>query len=131
MLGVMIKLVDDQHSIHPPTLHPTVLEAMSLLDIAIAFTMSSEITSTLFRHMSPYQTEILVQPQGIKIPIVESMEDVIYLASTKKMRGASCIVRKERLVLVWSNSVENILPHGAELEKLLLETVSFALGILA
>jgi hypothetical protein len=124
MLGVMIKLMDDQHSIHPPALHSMAAEAMNSMDGGVAFTMASDITATLFRQMSPYQSEILVQPQGIRIPIVDSLEDVIYLGTTKKMRGSSCIVRKDKVIVVWSNSVENILPHGAELEKLLLETVS-------
>jgi len=103
------------------------IEAINSIDAAIAFTMASEITATLFRQMSPYQSEILVQPQGIRIPIVESFEDVIHLGSNNQIRGYSCIVRREKAILVWSSSVENILPHGAELEKLLLETVSLAL----
>lgn len=124
MLGVMIKLLNDQHSVHPPTLNSRAAEAMKSTDGAVMFTMSSDITSTLFRQMSPYQTEILVQPQGIKIPVLDSFEDVIYLGTTNKLKGSSCIVRKDRVILVWSDAVENILPHGAELEKLLLETVS-------
>jgi hypothetical protein len=129
MVGVMIKLAHHQQSIHPPELHPMIIAAVNSIDAAIAFTMASEITGTLFRQMSPYQSEILVQPQGIRIPIVESLDEVIHLASTDQIRGASCIVRSERVILVWSNSVENILPHGAELEKLLMETVSLALQL--
>jgi len=124
MVGVMMKLAYNQHAIHPSTLHPMAVEAINSIDAAIAFTMASEITATLFRQMSPYQSEIVVQPQGIRIPIVESFGDITRLASTDQIRGSSCIVRKERIILVWSNSVENILPHGAELEMLLLETVS-------
>jgi len=127
IIGVIIKLAHDQRSIYPPTLHPMTIEAINSIDAAIAFTMASEITATLFRQMSPYQSEILVQPQGIRIPIVESFEDVIHLGSNNQIRGYSCIVRREKVILVWSSSVENILPHGAELEKLLLETVSLAL----
>ena len=126
-VGVMIKLPHDQHSIHPPTLHSMIIEAVNSVDAAIAFTMASEITATLFRQMSPYQTEILVEPQGIRIPIVESLDNIIQLANTNQIRGSACIVRSERVILVWSNSIENILPHGAELEKLLLETVSLVL----
>jgi hypothetical protein len=128
-VGVMIKLAHYQHSIHPPTLHSKTVEAINTIDAAIAFTMVSEITATLFRQMSPYQSEILVQPQGIRIPVVETFEEVIQLASTNQIRGSACIIRSERIILVWSNSVENILPHGAELEKLLLETVSLGFQI--
>jgi hypothetical protein len=124
VVGVMIKRDVDQHSIHPPNLNPMTIEAINSLDCGIAFTLTSEITATLFRQMSPFQNEIIVQPQGIRIPIVESLQDVIYLASTKRLIGSACGVKKEKLILVWSDSVENILPHGAEMERLLLETVS-------
>lgn len=85
--------------------------------------MASEITATLFRQMSPYQSEILVQPQGIRITVVESFEDTVRLLIADQIRGSPCILRSERVILVWSNSVENILPRGAELEMLLLETI--------
>jgi hypothetical protein len=73
--------------------------------------------------MSPYQTEIVIQPHGILIPVVQSMQQVADLVNANQMRGNACIVRNERIVLVWTDSVENLLPHGAELEKLLIETV--------
>jgi hypothetical protein len=122
-IGVMIKLGKDELARHPPTLNPTVIAAFESIDAPIAFTMSSDITASLFRQMSPYQTDIVIQPHGILIPIVQSMQQVADLANDNQMRGNACIVRNERMVLVWTDSVENLLPHGAELEKLLIETV--------
>lgn len=124
-VGVMIRRALDQHSIHPPTLNQMMIETIQSIDCGIAFTLTSEITATFFRQMSPFQTEISVQPQNIKIPIVETLEDLIYLATTKRLAGTVCVVRKERIILVWSESVESISPHGAEVERLILETVSF------
>jgi hypothetical protein len=122
-IGVMIKLGKDELARHPPTLNPTVIAAFEGIDASIAFTMSSDITASLFRQMSPYQTEIVIQPHGILIPVVQSMQQVADLVNANQMRGNACIVRNERIVLVWTDSVENLLPHGAELEKLLIETV--------
>jgi hypothetical protein len=104
-----------------------VIETINSIECGIALTLISEITATFFRQMSPFQAEISVQRQNIRIPIVESLEDVIYLATTKRLSGSVCIVRKEKIVLVWTESVESILPHAAEVERLLLETVSFAI----
>jgi hypothetical protein len=125
VLGVVIRLANSQHVVHPPDISPTTIEAIEGIDAAVGFTMSSEITAALFRQMSPYQTEIMVHAHGLKIPIVESFEDVVHLAnSTNGIRGSACIMRKEKVILVWSNTVQNLLPHGAEIEKLLVDTVS-------
>ena len=123
--GVVIKRALDQHSFHPPALNPMTIETVNSIECGIAFTLTSEITATFFRQMSPFQTEMFIQPQNIKIPIVESLEDLVYLATTKRLAGTVCVIRKERIILVWSESVESILPHGAEVERLLFETVSF------
>lgn len=129
-LGVMIKLRHNQHSIYPSTLHPMFILAINSIDAAVAFTMVSEVILTLFRQMSPYQSEIPVQQQGIRIPIIESLEEFINLDNCSLMGDYSCVIRRERVVLVWSNAVDNILPHGSEVEKLLSETVNLTLPLL-
>jgi hypothetical protein len=89
-----------------------------------AFTMSSEITSALIDQISPFQTEIQVQPRGIKINIVRSLA---HLASGKTQvtkKAYMCILREERVVLVWNDSVEGILTHGADVEGLLVGIVN-------
>lgn len=122
-IGVMLKLGSDALVRHPPTLNSTVIAAFESIDASIAFTMSSVITASLFRQLSPYQTDIVIQPQGIIIPVVESLQQVVDSADTSHMRGNACIVKNEKIILVWTDSVENLLPHGAELEKMLMETV--------
>lgn len=130
MVGIMMKLADHRWSVAPTNLHMDTIQAIDSLDAVIAFTMVSEITATLFRQISPYQTEIVIQPRGIKIPIVNTFEDVVYLATTKRLDGSACLVRRQKLVLVWSDMVESILPHGAEVEKLLLESVSSSFNLI-
>lgn len=125
VIGIMMKLGNDELARQPASLNSMVIAAFESLDAAIAFTMSSDITASLFRQLSPYQTEIVIQPHGIKIPIVDSLQQVVDLANTRHMRGNACIVKDEKIVLVWTNSIDNLLPHGAELEKLLVETVYF------
>jgi hypothetical protein len=126
-VGVMMKVAEDEFKIFPEEiqLDPTMIKLISCLNAKVAFTMVSKTTATVFRQISPYQKEIVIQPHGIRIAVVESLDDVIYLASAKKLSGFSCLVRREEVFLVWSNAIENILPHGAESEKLLVETVDF------
>lgn len=122
-IGVMMKLGNGELARQPSTLNPIVIEAFESLDASIAFTMSSDITALLFRQMSPFQTEIVIQPHGILIPIVQSLQHVVDLANAHQMTGNACIVKNERIVLAWTKTVESLLPHGAELERLLMETV--------
>jgi hypothetical protein len=122
-VGVMMKVAEDEFKRFPEELDPAMIKLMSCINAKVAFTMVSKTTATLFRHISPYQNEIVVQPHGIRIAIVESLDDIMYLASTKKLKGFSCLVRREEIFLVWSHAIENILPHGAESEKLLVQTV--------
>lgn len=96
----MIKLGKNELARHPPTLNPTVIAAFESIDAPIAFTMSSDITASLIRQMSPYQTEIVIQPNGILIPVVQSIQQVADLANANQIRGNACIVRNERMVLV-------------------------------
>jgi hypothetical protein len=129
-IGVMMKVGNEELARQPPTLNSMVIAAFESIDASIAFTMSSNITASLFRQMSPYQTEIVLRPQGVKIPIVESLEQAVTLATANKIKGNACIIRNEKIVLVWTNSVDNLLPHGAEIEKLLVETVSYLQSLL-
>lgn len=57
--------------------------------------------------------------------VVESLQQVTDLANAGQMKGNACIIKNEKIVLVWTDSVENLLPHGAELERLLVDTVRF------
>lgn len=122
-IGVMIKVGKDELARHPPTLNPTVIAAFESIDASTAFTMSSDITASLFRQLSPYQRDIVIQPHGFLIPIVQSMQQVIDLANANLLMGNACVIKDDKVILIWTDSVENLLPHGAELEKLLVETV--------
>jgi hypothetical protein len=124
VLGVIMKLGKSQNAIHPPTLNSRTIEAFESINATIAFTMSSKITDALFCHMSPYQTEVSIQSLGIKLPIIDSFEQIVHLSKLGNITGSCYIIRGARVILVWSDSVQNLLPHGAELERLIVETVS-------
>ena len=96
--------------------------AIRSIGLPVAFTMSSDITSTVFAQISPYQTEIVIQPRGNRIPIVNSLQDVPARCFEIKQNHA-CLVREENIVLLWANTVEDTSPHGSDVEQMLMETV--------
>jgi hypothetical protein len=124
-IGVAVRMPDGNYSTEPPTADHNLYKVLQSLNCKCAFTMSSEITSALLDQIGPFQTELSVAPRGVKINIVQSIR---HLASGKSVvtgKSYVCILREERIVLVWNDSVEGILTHGADIEGILVGIVSF------
>jgi hypothetical protein len=129
-VGVMIKIADRQYAREPKTIDPIVLKAFQCMDAAIAFTMTSVVTSAIFRQITPSQKELIVKSRGTALPIVDTFEDLISLVSMHGLTGTAYLLRRPQLVLVWSNSVEDILMCGASLDELLCQAVSLDIHLL-
>lgn len=123
-VGVMIKIADRQYAREPTTIDPTVVKAFQRMDASIAFTMTSVVTSAIFRQITPNQKELIVKSRGTSLPIVDTFEDLISSVSMHGLIGTAYLLRRPQLVLVWSNSVEDILMCGATMDELLCQAVS-------
>lgn len=86
--------------------------------------MSSEITAVLIDQLSPFQTEVQLHQRGLRIPIVRSLAELASGTTAVTKRSYMCILREERVVLLWNDSVEGILTHGGEVEGILIGVVS-------
>jgi len=122
-VGVAVRLPDGNYSSEPPSMDHNLYKVLQSLNCKCAFTMSSEITSALLDQISPFQTEISIQPRGIKIDIVRSLSHLATGKTLVTKKSYMCILREERVVLVWNDSVEGILTHGQEVEGLLVGIV--------
>jgi hypothetical protein len=109
----------------PPTSNHIVVDVIKNISLAVAFTMSSEITAAVFRQISPYQDEIVIQPRGIRIPIFESF-NALSTGHSTIFNSFVYLVKKEKVALVWAPSVESVLPHGSDIESKLLGWVSLS-----
>ena len=89
--------------------------------------MTSKITAAVFRQLTPYQTEIIIEPSNIRFPIIGSLDDLISAKENTWDGSYACLVRKEKLVLCWTDSAESILLHGADVERKLLGSVCLVL----
>jgi hypothetical protein len=125
-IGVAVRLPDGNYTTEPANIDPQFYKVLQNLSSKVAFTMSSEITAALIDQISPFQTEIQVQPRGIRIPVVQSLAELASGTTNVTKKSYMCVLRSERVVLVWNDSVEGILTHGTDVESIIVGIVSFA-----
>lgn len=123
--GVAVRLPDGRYITEPRNLDHNFYRILEFLSCKAAFTMSSEITSALIDQISPFQTEIQIRGRGLKIPVVQSFAELASGTTTIAKRAYMCILREERVVLLWNDSVEGILTHGTDVEGILVGIVSY------
>ena len=122
-LGVMLRRPDGVYTADPMFLNSDLIRTVEKLGVPVAFTMSSDIVQTLLSTVTPFQTEICLDPRGFVLPIVNSVKDLVSPKSTVTKEAYICLCRNERYVLVWSDSVAGVLGHGADVETRLLGLV--------
>jgi hypothetical protein len=104
-------------------LNPDLAVAVEKLGVTVAFTMSSEITVALLQQVTPFQTELSLDPRGFVLPIVSSIKDIASGKAVIAKEAYVVLCRQERIVLVWGDTVPGILAHGTDIETRLLGLV--------
>lgn len=86
--------------------------------------MSSSAVSALLGEMAPDQTEFGDLNSGIVLPIIDSVN----LISSGEVQIARenfvCLCRQEQFVLIWGDTVENMIVLGTDIETWLVGLVS-------
>jgi hypothetical protein len=121
-LGVGVRRHDGDYSFSPSVIAPSMVAAIRSIGLPVAFTMSSDITATVFAQISPHQNEIIIQPRGVRIPVISSLKLVPSRAFEIK-QSLACLVREEKIVLLCANAIEGAVTHGSDVEQMLMETV--------
>lgn len=122
-LGVMLRRPDGVYTADPMFLNVELVRAVERLGVSVAFTMSSDIVQTLLASVTPFQTELSLDPRGFVLPIVNSVKELASGKSTVTKEAYICLCRQEKYVLVWSDSVPGVLAHGTDVETRLLGLV--------
>jgi hypothetical protein len=78
--------------------------AIRCVDAPVAFSMASRITANVFDRLSPFQDEVKERAYEIK-------------------QCRAVLVREEKIVLLWADSVEAASLSGSEVEHMLMESV--------
>jgi hypothetical protein len=122
-LGVAILKSDrETYAAEPSTIDAQFLEALQIVNAKVGLTMSSEITESLFPQISPFQEHLLLSPR-LRIPILQSLEAITTKTVELDTRAYACLLREERIVMLWSDTVEGIIAHGADVEDKLMGNV--------
>lgn len=122
-LGVLLRRPDGVYTAEPLFLNPDLVGAVEKLNVTVAFTMSSEITHALLQQITPFQTELSLDPRGFVLPIASSIKDIISGRLSVPRDAYVCLCKEERMVLVWGDTVPGILAHGTDVETRLLGLV--------
>ncbi|KAF2205964.1 hypothetical protein GQ43DRAFT_384692 [Delitschia confertaspora ATCC 74209] len=122
-LGVLLKRNDGIYTAEPLFLNQDVVSAVEKLNVAVAFTMSSDITHALMQQVSPFQTDISLDARGFVLPVVSSVTEITTGKSSISRGSYVCLCKQERMVLVWGDTVPGILAHGTDIETKLLSIV--------
>jgi hypothetical protein len=125
--GVLLRQSRGQYVSMPPVLAPSLVATVQRLNVAVAFTMSTNVTNQIFSMFTPNQTEFILPHNSTQYQILESFDDMARATSNKIKRFQyTCFVRKEKVLLLWDDDVEGILTHAADIERQLLAVVSNA-----
>lgn len=124
-LGVLLRVSRGQYAMQPSNLSSDMVDAVRKLNVEVAFTMSTNVTDLIFDGLAPDQQELFFKRDSSQYQIVDSMAEIAAApAGRLKKYQYSCLVRQERAVLVWGNSVDEILERGLVVEKKMLDHVS-------
>ncbi|KAF8437732.1 glycosyl transferase family group 2-domain-containing protein [Terfezia claveryi] len=123
-MGLLLRQGRGLYVTQPKTVSQQLLAAVVKLNVEIAFTMASDITSSIIEGLDASQEDLYLPQDHSQYQIVESL-DAIASAPTGRLRKFQyvCIVKKEKLVLLWHDSVEAMITHVQDVEAKLLALI--------
>lgn len=114
---------DTEFISEPQTMDNNVKTICANLNLAIVFSMSSDVTDLIFTRIEKDDSEITLWPYTITVPIIDSLE-VLANNRTDVGRGEfCCLIRKEKVALVWGNAAEEMIVRGSDVETKLISFV--------
>ncbi|KAF2761334.1 hypothetical protein EJ05DRAFT_491960 [Pseudovirgaria hyperparasitica] len=121
--GVLLRRARGEYVCDPEPVNAWLLAAVQKINVAVAFTMSTQTTDVIFSTIQPHQTDLAL-PNGSQLQIVNSLAEIASSSSgsIRKFQYAA-LVREEKLLLVWHDELDKILNHAANIEGKLLAMI--------
>lgn len=118
--GLAIKTPESDFIFQPSDVSPLFALAAARIDSKAVLSMASDVIPNIVDSLQPDQKSIYIESTGLMVPILPSFEAVnAELAATAK----ACILVKERVMLVWSNTPKTIVNAAHDVETQLLGMV--------
>jgi hypothetical protein len=92
---------------------------LSMFNASVGLTMSSEITKSLVAQVSTFQADLQLGPR-IRIPITQPLASRLDGHVELEEKSYVCVLRDERIAMLWSDSVEGIISNAADVEDKLI-----------
>jgi hypothetical protein len=128
--GLVVQIHGEQtdwpkrYVVEPASLNQAVLQFADKFDLAALITLSSDITSYMFAQINHGDSEVKLNPHNITVPVIDCLADLVRDDLEVTRRDFCCLVRKERVVLAWSNQADQLLTDAANVESKLMGSVS-------
>lgn len=119
-LGVLLRQSRGNYICCPENIDEQLLSAAQRLNVGVLITLRLNMLYPIIAGMSDGQTELLMKG-GSQLQVLESLS-AVSSNSVKKYQYAA-ILRKESLLLVWQDEINNILTHAQKMEDKLLNYV--------
>lgn len=123
-VGVALQRTDGSYTYEPTRINDSLAFAIRRLEVNVAISISSDISSAIFRKISENQTFITSPSSTLRIPILDSLDDVGYNKEIESTSPVAYMLRREEIILVTAPSAEIILHNGRAVEAMILELVS-------
>jgi hypothetical protein len=118
--GALLRKSRGSYVTSPENISPKLLEAVQRMNVEVAFTMRPHVLDGIVSALLPGQTDTKLN-DGSQLQVLPSL-DAVTAASVRKFQYA-CLVRQEKMLLVWHDDLEHIVPHAARMEEKLLALV--------
>lgn len=116
-----LKQPDGNYAYEPCIISSDLGAAIAILGENAIISMASEVTMAVVNTIEPGQVTLVVESTGARVPVVQSLSDV---KRTLTQFSSSCIVLKEKCVLIWSHDPRTIINVAHNVEKQMLGYVS-------
>jgi hypothetical protein len=83
--------------------------------------MRTDTIDAILATLQASETDILLT-DGSQVQVLESLQDILTV-KVKKLQYAA-VIRREEMLLVWHDDLQQILPHAMKTEEKLLSLVS-------
>lgn len=118
--GVLLRRSRGHYVYLPDNIRLLLLEAVQRLNVGVAITIKPHMLEGIIAGLQYGQRELRMK-DGSQLQIIDSLASIT-ISSVKKFQFG-CLLRKEGMLLVWQDNLQQILSHAQKMEDKLLAYV--------